>query len=83
LTVEEASGPAVEIWPDNLLSVNSFIALSTQWRCGYSGPTGLDYAAIPGVLQMLGIARKDWPEVFQDLRTMEDAALLKMHENQK
>jgi hypothetical protein len=73
----------VEIWPDNLQSVNTFIALSTQWRTGMSGATGLDYTAIPGVLRMLGIARKDWPEVFEDLRVLEDAALIKMRDNQK
>ncbi len=48
-----------------------------------NGATGLDYAAIPGVLRMLGISRKDWPEVFEDLRIMEDVALTKMRESQK
>ena len=52
-----------------------FIAMSTQWRVGMSGATGLDYGALPGVLRMSGIARKDWAEVFEGVRVMEDAAL--------
>jgi hypothetical protein len=79
LTVEEASGPDVEVWPDCLQSVNLFICVSTQWRNGYAGPTGLDYGCIPGVLRLMGIARHEWPLIFDDLRVLEAAALETMH----
>lgn len=85
MTLEEASGPPIEIWPDNLATVNAFIAMSTQWRTGgMSGlPSGLDYAALPPVLRMTGIPRADWPDVFDGIRVMEDAALEVLRKQKK
>lgn len=79
LTIEEAQGEAVGVWPDCLPAVNLFISLQTQWRSGYAGPTGLDYGCVPGVLRMLGVARRDWPGIFDDLRVLESAALETIH----
>jgi hypothetical protein len=78
LTIEEASGPAVEIWPDNLQSVNFFISVCSQWRHNGFTVTGLDYGVFPAVLRMTGIPRKDWASVFDDVRIMEDAALAQL-----
>lgn len=75
LTLEEASGPPVIVWPDNLPAVNAFIAMSTQWRIGMNGATGLDYGVIPTVLRLASIARPDWPDTFDALRILEDEAL--------
>lgn len=55
-----------------------FIAMSTQWRIGMSGATGLDYNALPVVMKLGGIPAKDRPAVFEDVRIMEDAALVQM-----
>ena len=77
--MEEASGPTVGVWPDNLTAVNVFIAMGTQWRTGAAGATGLDYAALPAVLQMTGVARREWPAIFDALRVMEETALECMH----
>jgi Phage related hypothetical protein (DUF1799) len=79
LTVDEASGPPVEVWPDCLPAVNLFISLQTQWRSGYAGYTGLDYGCVPDVLRLMGVARRYWPGIFDDLRVMESAALETMH----
>ena len=79
LTLEEASSDVVEIWPDNLEAVNLFIQLSTQWRVGFSGPTGLDYAAVKAVFGMSSVSCDRWAEIFESIRTMEDAALKTMH----
>jgi len=49
-----------------------FEALSTQWRVGVRGATGLDYAALPVTARMLGITARS---VFDDIRVMEAAAL--------
>lgn len=81
LTVQEASGPAVEVWPDNVQAINMFIAASTQWRVGLSGASGLDYSALESVLRMSGLPRKDWPPLFEDIRVMEDEALKTMRED--
>lgn len=58
--------------------MNTFITSATQWRVGMSGATGLDYGALPTVLRLTGVPRADWPQVFDDLRLMEDAALAQM-----
>ena len=78
LTLEEASGPGVEIWPDNLSTVNAFISMSTQWRVGMAGATGLDYGVLPVVLRLNRVPRDEWPDVFEGIRTMESAALDEM-----
>jgi len=62
------------------MAVNTLMAMSTQWRtAGMAGDAvGLDYGALPTVLRMGGVPRKDWPAVFDDLRVMEEAALVAM-----
>lgn len=66
-----------EIWPDNAPVIQAFCSLSTQWRllAGISGAMyqGLDYQAIPVVLRLLNLP--DTPDLFNDLRAMELAAL--------
>lgn len=75
LKPEEAGGPPIEIWPDNEKTAEVFEAMSTQWRIGFAGPSGLDYNALPHVLMMSGVPRKEWPELFRGIRLMEDGAL--------
>ena len=82
LTIEEATqGQVVEVWPDNLLAVNTFVAMSTQWRVGAMGATGLDYTALIDVMKLIGVPAKNRGDVFEDVRTMEDAALKLMKES--
>ena len=69
---------SIEIWPDNEQAFRLFDALSTQWRIGMAGATGLDYMAIPVTLRLQGIPRAEWQQLFEDIRTMEAAALLAM-----
>jgi hypothetical protein len=61
--------------------VNVFVAASTQWLVGMAGPTGLSYASVEAVLRMSGVPRREWPELFDDVRIMEDAALDTMRRN--
>ena len=70
LTVEEAT-PDIELWPDNVDSFIVFQSLSTQWRVGMNGATGLDYGVIPAVQKMLKIDT----DVFEDIQIMECAVL--------
>lgn len=63
------------IWPDNVPAVAVFLSVATQWRMGFAGPTGLDYGVLPAVLRLHGVPRRDWPNLFSDLRTLESAAL--------
>lgn len=75
--MEEASGPPVDVWPDNMPAVEIFTDLATQWRrAGMAGAvTGLDYAVLPAVFAIRGVPRRQWGAIFDDLRVMEDAAI--------
>lgn len=44
------------------------------------GATGLDYNALPNVLRLTGVPRKEWAEVFECIQVCEVAALEKMRE---
>jgi hypothetical protein len=77
---QEAAADTFEIHEDNVLVLSAFLALQTQWRIvagGMSLPVyqGLDYAAIPVVLDSMRIRRSDRPDMIVGLRTMESAAL--------
>jgi hypothetical protein len=50
-------------------------AMGTQWRVGMGGATGLDYGVLPHVLRLVGVPKREWPRVFDDLRVMEAAVL--------
>lgn len=83
MTVEEASIPPFDIWPDNLQAFNVFVSMLTQWRTGFNGPTGLDYSALPEVWRRTKTAPQDRDDVFDCLRVMEDAALEHIRASQK
>lgn len=79
MTVEEMTD-TVEVWPDNAVAVNTVIAMSTQWRVGFGGATGLDYSTLPIVLRMNAVPRKDWSDIFECVRIMEETALEAMRD---
>lgn len=72
-----------EVWPDNLPAINVLIAMATQWRSGPGGPIGLDYNVLPSVFRLQNIPRRAWPDVFDDVRTVESVALGMMNEDSK
>lgn len=49
--------------------------MQTQWRVGMNGATGLDYTALPAVMDLCGIRKKQREDVFSALRLMESEAL--------
>ena len=83
LTVAEAGPAPVEIWPDNVQTVNVFVAMSTQWRSGMGGATGLDYAGLPFVMRTCGVRHVDRADVFAGVRAMENEALTVMRDGSK
>lgn len=70
----------VEVWPENYLSLQVFEAMGTQWRTGMSGPTGLDYSALPIVMRQMQVPKGERKQLFDDIRVMEGAALKVMRE---
>ena len=70
------------IFPDNVPIVQVFKDMSTQWRTGPSGPTGLDYSALPVVFSIRRIKAAEREDVFDFLRVMEVKALSAMRYKQ-
>lgn len=83
MDVDEIPVEDVQVWDINWPTFELFYNLSTQWRTGMGGASGLDYSVIPTVASMLGIKKKKLKEMFPDLRVMENEALVTMGENQK
>lgn len=73
-----ATEDSVEIWPENIEVVVLFNELSTQWRIGMSGATGLDYNVLFHKLDRLVLTNEEYQAVESDIRTMEYAALKEM-----
>lgn len=72
---EDLGDAGVDILPDNVMAVNAFIAMTTQWRVGANGATGFDYTALPVVFRLQQIPRKDHSDTFEAVRVMEAEAL--------
>ncbi|WP_288379839.1 DUF1799 domain-containing protein [uncultured Massilia sp.] len=83
VTEDDFANEAIEIWPENLQAYEVFNALATQWQFRPAGmalapPTGLNYLAVETVLRLQRIRRAEWPQLFDDIRVMEQQALLTM-----
>ncbi len=74
---EPAEAPAFGVWAANAEALGVFLRLKRQWRLHpFSGkPVGLDHAAIPPTLTMMGIAAERWPAIFSMLGVCEDVVL--------
>ncbi|WP_122432126.1 DUF1799 domain-containing protein [Pseudomonas viridiflava] len=81
MTLADIPVEEVEVWPDSWKAFRLFESLSTQWRTGPGGASGLDYSAVPATAQMLGVKRSELPGIFPDLRILEVEALLVMSES--
>lgn len=69
----------IELWPENVVPKVVFSAMGSQWRIGFSGPTGLDYGALECVMRVLKVPPEDEIDVFDAVRVMEAAALQMMN----
>ena len=49
--------------------------MSTQWRTGACGATGMDYSVLSGVIRMCGVPISQRQIIFSDFRRMEAEAL--------
>lgn len=76
------SAECTKIWPDNFQAYRLFYAMSTQWRVGQCGAVGLDYLALPVVIDMLGFEIENRGDLMRDIQIMENEALAVMHGEQ-
>ncbi|WP_423783659.1 DUF1799 domain-containing protein [Gibbsiella quercinecans] len=63
----------VQFSEDMIESWEVFLAMSTQWRHGFNGPTGLDYNVLPMILKAYKIADEEM--VINDVRILEGESL--------
>lgn len=56
-----------------------FNSLSTQWRMGMGGPTGLDYNPLLLLMARMALSDAQHRDLFADIQTLEAAALSAMH----
>lgn len=75
---DETSPDFFEVWPENEQALQVFLLMTTQWRQGAGGPTGLDYPVLFSLLAMYDITEKN--RVFEEVRDMEIAVLNKISE---
>ena len=68
-----------EVWPENFEVFQLFATLQTQWRTGMSGPSGLDYNTLFGLMAMQHLSDERQCELLDDIRVMESAALNEIH----
>lgn len=83
LTKDDLPDEIIDVYPDNWDVFLLFDAMSTQWRVGAVGATGLDYGVIPIVAKSVGIKKKQIPEILSGLRIMEAEALKVMIEERE
>ncbi len=72
---EDYADECTEVWPENWPAFDLFLTLSTQWRTGMNGPTGMDYAVLYPLLDRRTRSAAEYDELFADIRCMERAAL--------
>lgn len=74
----DAAQPTSEVWPDNAQAVDVFVKSMGQWRVGFGGPYALDYNVFP-IVAPRAFNSPEWPDIFDEIRVMEQAALETMN----
>jgi len=71
------------IWPENETAVRTFLELEAHWVIGKTADGTsrlvLDNRQIKDTLELMGVKRRAWPDLFNGLKVMETAALLELH----
>lgn len=68
----------VKVWSANWQTFEVMCAMGTQWRTGACGATGLDYGALPTVMELMAIPSDQRSSIFHDIQWMEAQALAAM-----
>lgn len=71
---------SVDVWPENWRAVVFFESLGLgSWNMGPGGPIGLKPESFKEIRLALEVADDEWPELFKQIRIMEQAALDEIH----
>jgi hypothetical protein len=63
------------VWYDGQKALNLFLLLQTQWRHGFAGITGLDYAAVVAVINLHAPRRAQQRDLLDEIAAIETGAL--------
>lgn len=63
------------LWPENERAWRFWLEVQTQWRTGFSGKTGLDYAGVQACMALRHVPRRARTRLFEQIHAMELAAL--------
>lgn len=82
--LEDFAEPPLDIWPDNAPAWRLFCAVGTQWRTtGMGAYIGLDYSPLFELMTRQGLSGQEWQDMFDDIQTLEAAALEQIRKNQE
>ena len=74
LSQQQKQNSEFAVRPENWAAVELFLCAATQWRLAANGaPYGLDYPGVETAAKFAGL--KITPDLFGDLRIMEQAAI--------
>lgn len=66
----------IDVWPENWPAWNLFVRVGTQWRtAGMGSYIGLDYGPLFTLMDRQGLQGQAWQDMFDDIQTIEAAAL--------
>lgn len=68
------------MWPEAWPAFELYMRLQNQWRCGPSGPIGLDYGVVYDELRHRGIEGEARDDTMHMLRIIESAAIHELTE---
>ena len=71
----EPVAPPFQLWPENRVIWDLWCALRTQWRVCPAGIAGLDYVAVPAVMELQAIPHEERAALFSQLQACESVAL--------
>ena len=65
----------MEVWPENWPAFQLFVKMETQWYIGMNGRAGLNYLVARDFINRMKLNDAEHDELFDDIRTLERAAL--------
>ncbi|MBR7747461.1 DUF1799 domain-containing protein [Undibacterium baiyunense] len=67
------------MWPENQAAFYLFAQLQTQWYVAAGGRTGLNHLVVLARIDRMKLSEEDAEQMFEDIWTMELAALEEMN----
>lgn len=77
---EDFASDIAEVWPEHEAACDLFGYLSSQWRTGAGGATGLDYNVMDRKLCRMGLSPDEYDLLESQVQIIERAALACIHE---